>query len=118
MSERTQTKPKHEHIVELTESNFDRQINNGKTALVDFWAVWCGPCRTMEPVVERLASKFGGSVTFGKLNVDEQSAVATRFEVQSIPTFMIFKNGVPVDSVVGTIPEAALEQRIRKISGS
>ncbi len=104
----------HGHVAELTEANFDKLVNGDKVTFVDFWAVWCGPCRTMEPVVERLAAKFGGSVNFGKLNVDEHSAVATKYEVQSIPTFMMFKNGAPVDAVIGTMPEAALEQRIRK----
>ena len=102
------------HVVELTEANFDKLVSGGKVTFVDFWAVWCGPCRTMEPIVERLAAKFGGSVNFGKLNVDEHSAIATKYEVQSIPTFMMFKNGAPVDAVIGTMPEAALEQRIRK----
>jgi thioredoxin 1 len=105
------------HVVELTEGNFDKVVNNGKVTFVDFWAVWCGPCKTMEPVVERLASKFAGSVNFGKLNVDEHSAIATRYEVQSIPTFMVFRNGAPVEAIVGTMPEAALEQRIRKAAG-
>jgi thioredoxin 1 len=106
------------HVVELTEANFDKIVNGGKVTFVDFWAVWCGPCRTMEPVVERLATKFAGSVTFGKLNVDEHSAIATKYEVQSIPTFMMFRNGAPVDAVVGTMQEAALEQRVRKAAGS
>jgi thioredoxin 1 len=105
------------HVVELTEANFDGLVNGGKVTFVDFWAVWCGPCRTMEPIVERLATKLGGSVNFGKLNVDEHSAIATKYEVQSIPTFMLFKNGAPVDAVIGTMPEAALEMRIRKAAG-
>ena len=104
----------HDHVVELTEANFDGLVNGGKVTFVDFWAVWCGPCKTMEPIVERLATKLGGSVNFGKLNVDEHSAIATKYEVQSIPTFMLFKNGAPVDAVIGTMPEAALETRIRK----
>lgn len=104
-------------MLELTEANFEQVVDNGKVTFVDFWAVWCGPCKTMEPVVERLASKFAGTVSFGKLNVDEQSAIATKYEVQSIPTFMMFRNGSPVDAVVGTMQEAALEQRIRKAAG-
>ncbi len=104
-------------VVELTEANFDMLVNGPKVTFVDFWAVWCGPCRTMEPVVERLAHKLGASVNFGKLNVDEQSGVATKYEVQSIPTFMMFKNGRPVDAVIGTMQESALEQRIRKAAG-
>jgi thioredoxin len=105
------------HVVELTEANFEKVVNGGKVTLVDFWAVWCGPCRTMEPIIERLAAKLGGSVNFGKLNVDEHSSIATKYEVQSIPTFMMFKNGAPVDAVIGTMPEAALEQRIRRAAG-
>ncbi len=105
-------------VVELTEANFDKLVSGAKVTFVDFWAVWCGPCRTMEPIVERLASKFAGSVNFGKLNVDEHSAIATKYEVQSIPTFMLFKQGSPVDAIIGTMPEAALEQRIRKAAGA
>ena len=104
-------------VVELTEANFDRTVNAPKVTLVDFWAVWCGPCRTMEPVVERLAAKLGGSVNFGKLNVDEHPRIATKYEVQSIPTFMLFKNGRPVDAVIGTMQETPLEQRIKKAAG-
>jgi len=104
----------HGQIIELTEANFDKTVNGSKVTFVDFWAVWCGPCRTMEPVVERLAAKFGGTVNFGKLNVDEHPSVATKFEVQSIPTFMMFRDGRPVDAVIGTMQEAPLEQRIRK----
>jgi thioredoxin 1 len=112
-----QSQTTHGHVVELTEANFDKLVNGPKVTFVDFWAVWCGPCRTMEPVVERLAAKFDGSVNFGKLNVDEHSRIATRYEVQSIPTFMLFKNGKPVDAVIGTMQEAPLEQRIRKAAG-
>ncbi len=107
----------HGHVVELTEANFDKIVNGPKVTLVDFWAVWCGPCRTMEPVVQRLAAKLGGHVNFGKLNVDAHPSIATKFEVQSIPTFMIFRNGRPVDAVIGTMQEAPLEQRIRKAAG-
>ena len=101
-------------IAELTTANFEKTVGGSKLTFVDFWAVWCGPCKAMEPVVERLAGKLGGSVNFGKLNVDEQSSIATQYEIQSIPTFMMFKNGRPVDQIIGTMQEAALEQRIRK----
>jgi len=107
----------HGQVMELTEVNFEKHVSGPRLTLVDFWAVWCGPCKTMEPVISRLAAKLGASVNFGKLNVDEQPRIATRYEVQSIPTFMLFKNGRPVDAIIGTMQEAALEQRIRKAAG-
>jgi len=112
-----QSQPAGHGIIELTAGNFDAQIRSSKPTFVDYWAVWCGPCKTMEPVVERLAKKFSGQMNFGKLNVDEQPEVATRYDVQSIPTFMIFRNGAPVDAAIGAVPEASLEQRIRKVLG-
>jgi thioredoxin 1 len=105
-------------VLELTAGNFDRQIKSHKPTFVDFWAVWCGPCKVMDPVVERLASRFSGSITFGKVNVDEQPEIATRFDVQSIPTFMIFRDGAPVDAAIGAVPESNLEARIRKVVGN
>ena len=107
----------HDHVKVLTEENFDKTVSGPRVTLVDFWAVWCGPCKTMEPVIGRIAAKLGAHVNFGKLNVDEQSSIATRYDVQSIPTFMLFKNGRPVDAIIGTMQEAALEQRIRKAAG-
>ena len=103
--------------VALTSSDFDRYVNDGRPVFVDFWAVWCGPCKTMEPIVDRLAAKYAGKVLFGKLNVDEQSEIATRYEVQSIPTFMIFKGGQPVDAAIGAVGEAALDRLIQRSLG-
>jgi thioredoxin 1 len=107
----------HAPIVKLTTSDFDSYLKGGKPVFVDFWAVWCGPCRTMEPVVERLAAKYAGKVVFGKLNVDEESTLATRYDVQSIPTFMMFKDGRPVDAVIGAVGEPMLERLIQKSAG-
>src|SRR5438552_9325077 len=101
-------------IVQLTSSNFDRSISERRPVFVDFWAEWCGPCKSMEPVIERLAKQYAGRITFGKLNVDEEPDIATRFDVFSIPTFMIFRSGRPLEAVVGAVGSAVLERAIQK----
>ncbi len=108
-----------DRLVKLTEENFQSYSNNSKPLLVDFWAAWCGPCVVMEPVVERLAMKYGDQITFGKVNVDEEMNLSSRFQVFSIPTFMLFKAGNPIDAVIGAVGEAALEQFLKRaINGS
>lgn len=109
-----QAGPEQASIVRLTTSNFDGYLGGGRPLFVDFWAVWCGPCRTMEPVVERLARKYAGRVVFGKLNVDEEPSLATRYDVQSIPTFMLFSRGSPSGVIVGAVGEQALEKLLQK----
>src|SRR5271155_3920378 len=104
-------------IVKLTTSDFDNYLKSGKPVFVDFWATWCPPCRAMEPVVERLAAKYAGKVLFGKLNTDEESALAQRYEIQSIPTFMIFKDGKPLEAVIGAVGEPTLDRLIQKSAG-
>jgi thioredoxin 1 len=101
-------------IVQLTNSNFDRSINDRRPVFVDFWAEWCGPCKSMEPVIEKLAKQYAGRITFGKLNVDEEPDIATRFDVFSIPTFMIFRSGRPLEAVVGAVGSTVLEKAIQK----
>jgi thioredoxin len=103
-----------EHTVKITESNFDELSSGKKMLFVDFWAVWCGPCRVMDPVVEKLSSKYSDQVVFGKVNVDEEMNLSSRYQVFSIPTFMIFKGGQPLDAVIGAVGEASLEQFVRR----
>ena len=98
--------------MKLTEENFDRVVSGPKPVLVDYWAVWCGPCRIMDPVMEKLAAKYAGKVTFGKVNVDEEMNISSRYQVFSIPTFMIFREGKPMDAVIGAVGEASLERLI------
>ena len=98
--------------VKLTEANFDALSSSDRPMFVDFWATWCGPCRAMEPVVERLAAKYSDKILFGKVNVDEEMNISSRYEVFSIPTFMIFKNGQPMDAVIGAVAEASLERLV------
>jgi thioredoxin 1 len=99
--------------VRLTESNFDSLSSSDRPMFVDFWAVWCGPCKIMDPVVERLARKYSDRMLFGKVNVDEELNISSRYQVFSIPTFMVFKNGQPMDAVIGAVGEASLERLVK-----
>ncbi|MCP8303903.1 MAG: thioredoxin [archaeon] len=98
----------------LTSENFDRVINSDKPVIVDFWAGWCGPCLYMVPVFEKLAEKYGEKMVFSRLNVDDNRDIAARYHVFSIPTFMVFMNGKPDDTVVGAVGERGLEKLIAK----
>ncbi len=101
--------------VKLTEENFDRLSRSERPMFVDFWATWCGPCRIMEPVVEKLAAKYSDRVLFGKVNVDEEMNISSRYQVFSIPTFMVFKDGQPMDAVIGAVGEASLERLLKSV---
>ncbi len=97
----------------FTDSDFDVQVlNSDQPVLVDFWAVWCGPCRQMAPVIDSLAEKYAGKVKVGKLDVDHNPASAQRFNVRGIPTLLLFKDGRPVDQIVGSMPESRVADRL------
>lgn len=100
-------------LIEVTDSNFNEQINNG-VKLVDFWATWCGPCRMIAPVLEDLAADFDGKADVLKLDVDQNQATAAKYEVMSIPTLIVFKDGEPVDKVVGFQPKENLAEVLNK----
>ena len=102
----------------MTEKNFDEVMASNKVVFLDFWATWCGPCMVMDPIVEKLAAKYSGKAAFGKVNVDEEMNVSSRFQVFSIPTFMIFKNGQPMDAAIGAVGESSLERLITSAIGS
>jgi len=102
-------------MVTLTEENFERYSAGEKPLFVDFWATWCGPCRTMDPVVEKLARKYSDEIVFGRINVDEEMALSSRYQILSIPTFMLFRKGQPTDAVIGAVGEVALEQFLRRV---
>lgn len=94
----------------VTEENFQDLVSRNPIVFLDFWATWCGPCRIMEPVVDKLAAKYSGKITFGKVNVDEEMNLSSRYQVFSIPTFIIFKKGRPMDAVIGAVGEASLDE--------
>ena len=99
--------------VEVNDSNFDQMVLQSKTpVLVDFWAAWCGPCRMVAPLVEELAGEYEGKVTMVKLNVDENTQIASQYGIMSIPTLLIFKDGAPVSNIVGFRPKAELQRSL------
>ena len=95
----------------VTDQSFKELLAEGKPVVVDFWATWCGPCRMMSPIVDKMAEKFEGRVLVGKLNVDENPESCEAYGIMSIPTMLFFKNGELVDRHVGACPEATLEQK-------
>lgn len=99
------------HAVPTSDEAFDRTISKG-LVLVDFYADWCGPCRIVSPILEQLAGEMQGKLTVAKLDVDVNQRTAMKYGVMSIPTLILFKDGKPVDMVVGAVPKAALQQWI------
>ena len=108
----------HENIIELTGDNFNDEIQDSRPLLVDFWAEWCGPCRMVAPVLDELAQSMGDKVRIGKLNVDANQDLSMQYQVQSIPTFLLFKDGKVVDRMMGAMPKAAFEKFIEKNVGA
>jgi thioredoxin len=98
--------------IELTEAGFDEALVAHPRLVVDFWATWCGPCRAIAPTLEAVAREQAGDVVVGKVNVDEQPALAARFSVRSIPTLLFFKDGVPVTTLVGAVPRTEIDKRL------
>lgn len=98
--------------VVLTDSNLDEVLNSDKPVLIDFWAEWCGPCKMIGPAVEELANDYADKAVVAKLNVDENPAATARFGIRSIPSLLIFKNGVVVDKQVGAVPKSVLQKKL------
>jgi len=102
-------------VSEFTDGNFDAEVLRSEVpTLVDFWAVWCGPCRAVAPVVETLANEYAGKIKVGKINIDDHPIVPTRFEIKSIPTLLMFKGGKVVGQIVGAVPKPKIEDLIKK----
>ena len=97
----------------FTKASFEKEVLESKEpVLIDFYADWCGPCKMMAPVVEKLAEKYEGKVKVGKVNSDDEPELAQKFQVMSIPNFVIIKDGKVVDRVIGAVPQQALEEKL------
>ena len=102
--------------ITLTDQNFEEEVKKSNLpVLVDFWAIWCGPCRMLGPIVEELAEEFKGKIKVGKLNVDENPAMAGKYEVLGIPSLKFFKDGNIIDEMTGVQPKEVIIEKIKKL---
>jgi thioredoxin len=102
-------------VVTLQDATFDQEVlKSDVPVLVDFWAVWCGPCKAIAPAVEELAKQYKGKVKIAKMDVDEHQQVPQQFGIRSIPTLLLFKGGRVVDTIVGAVPKSKLEESLKK----
>lgn len=104
------------HPINVNEADFQAEVLKSKTpVLVDFWAEWCGPCKMVAPVVEKIANDYDGRVKVAKVDVESNPQLSGEYGVRSIPTFLIFKNGEPVEQVVGALPETAFVDKLESV---
>lgn len=102
-----------ENLLEITDANFDTVVGKSDVpVLVDFWAPWCGPCRQVGPVIAQLAGQYAGKIKVGKVNVDENQDIASKFGISSIPAIILFSKGERVDELIGARPKSAFEKMI------
>jgi thioredoxin 1 len=101
------------NAIEFTDANFDQEVlKSNVPVLVDFWAVWCGPCKMIAPFVEELAGEYQGKVKVGKVDVDNNPNISVTYGIRSIPTLLIFRDGKVVDQIIGAVPKQAMAQKL------
>jgi thioredoxin 1 len=102
--------------VEVSDATFDQEVlRSEQPVLVDFWAVWCGPCKAIAPIVDGVAAAYAGKLKVAKVNVDENGATPSRYGVRGIPTLLFFKGGKVADQVVGYVPQNVIEEKIQRM---
>ena len=105
-------------MMELNDTNFEAEVIQSKEpVLVDFWAEWCGPCRTITPIVEEIAQQYEGRLKVGKVNVDFANMTASRFGIRSIPSLLFFKGGEVAETIVGAVPKGEILKRVERVLG-
>ncbi|NIS37818.1 thioredoxin [Candidatus Saccharibacteria bacterium] len=102
--------------IEITDSNFEQEVlQSDKPVLIDFWAVWCGPCKMVAPIVEELANEYEGKLKVGKLDVDHNPNVAMKYGIRSIPTLLIFNDGKVADQIIGAVPKPHIVDKLSAV---
>jgi thioredoxin 1 len=103
-------------VLEVTDANFDHEVlKSEQPVLVDFWAVWCGPCKAIAPIVDGVAAAYAGKLKVAKVNVDENGATPSRFGIRGIPALLFFKGGKVMDQVVGYRPQEEIEEKVKRL---
>ena len=102
--------------IDITDKSFDQDVKaSSQPVLVDFWADWCMPCKMIAPIVEELADEYEGRINFGKMDIDNNPQIPAEFGIRSIPTLLIFKDGIAVDQIVGAVPKGTLQKRLNAV---
>ena len=100
----------------ISDDNFENEVlKSEQPVLIDFWATWCGPCRTIAPIVEEIASEYNGKIKVGKLDVDNNQQTAIKYGVRSIPTLLVFKNGEVKETIIGAVPKGQIVQKLNSV---
>ncbi|HVZ82583.1 MAG TPA: thioredoxin [Terracidiphilus sp.] len=103
-------------VMEVSDATFEQEVlHSEQPVLVDFWAVWCGPCKAIAPVVDSLATAYAGKLKVAKVNVDENGATPSRYGIRGIPTLLFFKGGKVADQVVGYVPQNVIEEKVQRL---
>jgi thioredoxin 1 len=106
-------------VVEVSDATFDQEVlKSEQPVLVDFWAVWCGPCKAIAPTVDALATKYAGQLKVAKVNVDQNGSTPSRYGIRGIPALLFFKDGKVADQLVGYVPQDVIEEKVQKVIGA
>ena len=103
-------------VLEVNDANFDQEVlRSEQPVLVDFWAVWCGPCKAIAPIVDSVAATYAGKLKVAKVNVDQNGATPSRFGIRGIPALLFFKGGKVADQIVGYVPQSVIEEKVKSL---
>jgi thioredoxin 1 len=103
-------------VMEVNDANFDQEVlHSEQPVMVDFWAVWCGPCKAIAPLVDSVATTYAGKIKVAKMNVDQNGAAPSRYGIRGIPALLFFKDGKVADQIVGYVPQSVIEEKVQRL---